>query len=679
MVSLSGSEPVVEVPIKGSYAPNMFISVFVVRGRVGDVQPTALVDLGKPAFKLGIAEVEVGWRDHELQVSVTTEKPVYRVREQAKVKVAVRTADGTALPAGSEIAVAAVDEGLLELLPNRSWNVLPAMMGRRGYSVQTATAQMQVIGKRHYGLKALPQGGGGGRQPSRELFDTLLLWQGRVPLDQSGNAAITVPLNDSLTSFRIVAVATGGLDRFGTGSTSIRSTQDLMLLSAVAPIAREGDRFRSEFTVRNTTERAVEATVTAAVAGLDTGLPSQSIRLNSGEAKVVGWDITAPVGVDALRYEVSVSESGGTRDLLRVTQHVIPAVPVRTFQATLLRGDKPIRQPVARPADAVVGRGGVQVTFAPTLTLGLNGVRDWMRDYPFTCMEQRVSRAVALSDKAMWDGIAAALPAYLDSDGLLKYFPLMAQGSDVLTAYALSITHEAGLVIPADVQRKMQEGLRKFIGGSLQRDSELRTADLSIRKLAAVDALALDQRLITPASLLEDTPLEIAVPGGVYRPQNYDEQFRGLVSVRTALAGSLNIPAVRTLQLVGAEPFVRQLRRLGFVGLHEAGDYYGPSLALGSADVSLWEQVNGYRALANSGTWSPMRLTPEASSDAPHRVYSAGAAFLVSNILADRESRSVTGLASIPSVGLNQVYEYHGRAGYSGAGAGRVRPLAGCI
>ncbi len=115
------------------------------------------------------------------------------------------------------MALAAVDEGLLELMPNRSWEILSAMMGRRGYGVQTATAQMQVIGKRHFGLKALPQGGGGGRQTTRELFDTLLLWKARVPLDANGEASVEVPLNDSITSFRIVAVATGGAGLFGTG------------------------------------------------------------------------------------------------------------------------------------------------------------------------------------------------------------------------------------------------------------------------------------------------------------------------------------------------------------------------------------------------------------------------------------------------------------------------------
>jgi alpha-2-macroglobulin len=98
------------------------------------------------------------------------------------------------------VAVAAVDEGLLD------------MMGRCGYGVQSATAQMEVVGKRYYGLKALPQGGGGGKQPTRELFDTLLLWKGRVPLDAHGEASLEIPLNDSLTNFRIVAVATEGLD-----------------------------------------------------------------------------------------------------------------------------------------------------------------------------------------------------------------------------------------------------------------------------------------------------------------------------------------------------------------------------------------------------------------------------------------------------------------------------------
>lgn len=154
-------------------------------------------------------------------------------------------------------------------------------------------------------------------------------------------------------------------------------------------------------------------------------------------------------------------------------------------------------------------------------------------------------------------------------------------------------------------------------------------------------AVALDERLLTPASLLDDSPLEIAVTGGLYRPQNYDEHFRGPVSVRTALASSLNVPAVRTLGLVGAEAFVARLRRLGFDGLRESGDFYGPALALGSGDVSLWELVGAYRALAGGGVFSPLRLAGDEVGE-PRRALSAAAAFLVSDVLADREARSAT-------------------------------------
>lgn len=155
--------------------------------------------------------------------------------------------------------------------------------------------------------------------------------------------------------------------------------------------------------------------------------------------------------------------------------------------------------------------------------------------------------------------------------------------------------------------------------------------------------MAIERKMLTPASLLEDEPLNVPVIGGVYRPRNYDEAFRGLVSVRTALAGSLNIPAVRTLGLVGAEDFVEELRRLGLNGANESGDYYGPSLALGSVDASLWELLQAYRTLANGGMWTPLRLTPgELTPQSGRRVYSEATTFLLSHILSDRDSRSVT-------------------------------------
>jgi len=155
--------------------------------------------------------------------------------------------------------------------------------------------------------------------------------------------------------------------------------------------------------------------------------------------------------------------------------------------------------------------------------------------------------------------------------------------------------------------------------------------------------LALERGYLTPASLLEDSPVNLETATGLYIPQNYDHEFKGLVSVRTALASSLNVPAVRTLVLVGVEAFRNRLVDLGYAGLTEGGEYYGFSLALGSGDVSLLEQVNAYRTLANGGLWSPLRFLPASSAlAAPRRVMSATAAYLVADMLADNASRAVT-------------------------------------
>ena len=159
--------------------------------------------------------------------------------------------------------------------------------------------------------------------------------------------------------------------------------------------------------------------------------------------------------------------------------------------------------------------------------------------------------------------------------------------------------------------------------------------------------LAIEERRLTAASVLDDSPLQIRTDSGLYVPRNYVTTYRGPVSVRASLAGSLNVPAVRALLLVGPDRLVERLRDLGLDSVSESGDYYGPSLALGSADVSLLALTNAYRSLANGGTWTPALLTPVRQRFAGRRVMQAAASHVVTDILADRAARAATfGLAS---------------------------------
>ncbi len=536
-VELNGRDPTIDLPVKADWAPNVYISVLAVRGRVREVPwyslfswgwrspgewwhayrdegrihqvPTAMVDLSKPAFKYGIAEIEVGTTRHRLRVDVTPDKSSYPIRATSQVRVKVSLPDGKRPPAGTEVTLAVVDEALLELMPNDSWDLLGAMIRQRGYGVETATAQMQIIGKRHYGKKAAPAGGGGGQFPSRELFDTLLLWNPRVVLDANGEAMVSVPLNDSLTSFRVVAVVDAvqgsNVALFGTGRASIRATQDLQIISGVPPLVREGDRYRAMFTVRNTTGGAMDALLAAQLGS--SSLPAQRLRIEANGAVEASWEVDVPYNVGQLEWTVS-AEGGGAKDRMKIQQTVQEALPVRVLQATLMQLDKSVALPVAPPVGAAVDargqlRGGVDVTLRSTLGDGLQGVRDYFQRYPWSCIEQRASMAIGMRDVTAWRAIAAQLPLYLDEDGLANYFPpatgWRSTGSDTLTAYLLSISDEATRLghdfnLGEDTRTKMERGLIAFVEGRTRRDfwapAFLRNGDLDVRKLAAIEALS---------------------------------------------------------------------------------------------------------------------------------------------------------------------------------------------
>ncbi|KQW35711.1 alpha-2-macroglobulin [Rhizobacter sp. Root404] len=540
VVTLRGDDPTVELKIEPSWGPNVYVSVLALRGRLREVPwyslftwgwkeplnwwrafrvegrdyqaPTAMVDLAKPAFKLGVAALKIGLKAHELQVSVTTDKPQYSVRQ--KVVAKVRVAFGGKPLAGTSVAFAAVDEGLLALRPNDSWDLLNTMIKPRAWGVETSTAQSEIIGRRHYGRKAIAAGGGGGRGSTRELFDTLLLWKGDVLLDANGEATIEVPLNDSLTSFRLVAIADAGVQQFGTGSASIRVTQDLQLLAGLPPLVREGDQFGAMLTLRNTTARemkvhaTLQGTVNSGTAPdvvrTPLNVPAQDVVVPAGGAQELVWPVSVPADAFSVTWEAGADEQGAgpaaarARDRVKVTQLVAPAVPVRVLQATLQQLEGTLTLPIAAPADALPAtgpkRGGILVATQPKLSGALPGMRRYFETYPFICLEQKTSKAVGLKDAKLWAAVAGALPTYLDSDGLASYFPPRAEdgprGSDRLTAYVLAATHEAGFELPAPARDAMLAGLAAFVEGRIERSFWSPRADLDVRKIAAIEALS---------------------------------------------------------------------------------------------------------------------------------------------------------------------------------------------
>ncbi|QQR80422.1 MAG: hypothetical protein IPJ69_14145 [Deltaproteobacteria bacterium] len=150
----------------------------------------------------------------------------------------------------------------------------------------------------------------------------------------------------------------------------------------------------------------------------------------------------------------------------------------------------------------------------------------------------------------------------------------------------------------------------------------------------------------SPNSLIQDQPTSFHIPtnseeNDSYMPQNFDRRFHGAVTIREALANSYNVPAVVTLNDIGLSYYHEMLRRFGFSSITQAPTYYGLSITLGSAEVSLLELTNAYAALARGGKFLPYQTqnTHLSTLSVPIHAQAQKAALLTTSILTDSEAR----------------------------------------
>ncbi len=172
-------------------------------------------------------------------------------------------------------------------------------------------------------------------------------------------------------------------------------------------------------------------------------------------------------------------------------------------------------------------------------------------------------------------------------------------------------------------------------------------------------ALALQNRLITPSTLIDDAPVVYRTPGSpAYAPQNYDGRFHGKVTVRQALANSYNVPAVKTLSQVGVSNLVTFAQKMGISTWNDPGRF-GLSLTLGGGEVKMMDLAEAYAVFANSGTRIPLSPLSQVSdfSRTLHdmfacpinvttkmcegeKVIDTAVAYAISDILSDNQARS---------------------------------------
>ncbi len=201
-------------------------------------------------------------------------------------------------------------------------------------------------------------------------------------------------------------------------------------------------------------------------------------------------------------------------------------------------------------------------------------------------------------------------------------------------AAAVVIENKTGSVLALIGSRSFSESASGQTNGAMA----ARSAGSTLKPFTYLLAL---ERDYSAGSILPDIPINYVSRAGAFEPVNFDRTYQGPVTLRQALATSLNVPAVRVLNDIGGPRVLHRLLRegFGFSSLNDNGDVYGLGLTIGNAEVRLLELTNAYACLARMGSYLPYRLTPGPTPE--HRqLLDATSSWIITDILADNAARA---------------------------------------
>ena len=384
--TLTGSAPMIDIPLTEEHLPNAFVSVMLFSGRTA--APTNRNDVGAPSFKIGYIQLNVDPGLRHLKVAV--EPTAKNAKPGEEVTVNLKVTDENGAGVAGEIAFSAADAGVLNLLDYKLPDPFEAFYGARDLQVRTSDTRSILLLQRDYGDKEEDVGGGGGNGGDvRRDFRPQAYWNPKIRTDGSGRATIKFKLPESLTTFRLMAVAITQNHRFGMGSEDVVVSKPLVLTPALPRFARLNDQFEGGVLVTNTTGKDGNATVTAfGENGLQlTGSSTQSVYLKNGETKEVrfAWK-TAQTGNAKITFRAAL---GNEKDAFQ-TQLSLQQPSSKLAFGTFASTDGTAQEAFLTPA--AFSSGTIRTRLASTALVGLDGATQYLFEYPYGCLEQRTSR-----------------------------------------------------------------------------------------------------------------------------------------------------------------------------------------------------------------------------------------------------------------------------------------------
>jgi uncharacterized protein YfaS (alpha-2-macroglobulin family) len=395
-----GSSSRIEIPIGSDYLPNAYVSVLLVQGRTAPKVEDNTQDLGKPSFKIGYTKLNVDPSEKRLGITMSKLAPSYRPGEEVALELKVNDWKGAGTKAS--LAVAVVDVGVLSLIGFKTPDPYSHFYSPKPLAVLTSDARPFVLEQLIFGEKGQDMGGGAGERMRagfapglseielRGDFRFTAYWNPSVLTDDEGNARVTFNLPDNLTTFRVMAVAQTQDSRFGREETHFKVTKPLLMQASLPRFARVGDEFAGGVVIHNQTEREAEVTIDCQAKGIlfmDEN-STRRISLSAGESQEVlyGFRVDRP-GTAEFEFKARMDEE---TDGLEIS---IPLKLPRPTETVALHGEseKTAEEKIRIPEDVYPEESRIDFSASASALSGLKGSVDFLTEYPYLCLEQRLS------------------------------------------------------------------------------------------------------------------------------------------------------------------------------------------------------------------------------------------------------------------------------------------------
>lgn len=373
--------------IPPTFAPNVFIGAILVR-------PGS--EVKKPAeFKIGYTEVKVTDKTQQIEVRITTEKKKYKPQETLKAAIETRNVLGH--PVSAELAVGLVDKAVWDVSQVEFPDIYKTFYQPRNLEVTNAQLLTisidRVNANTNLGAKGGSGGGGdGGFDTSRRDFPDTAYWNPHVTTDQEGKAELSIPLPDSLTTWRLAAIASSAGSAFGSNVTEIVVSRNILIRPFLPRFLAIGDEAKLGAIIVNTSGEPQTLTATIDTEGLvviDERSKTQGLAPGA-QAKIV-WQ-TKTENVSTAKVNLSVFDANASlQDAIEMTLPVV-SYSVPEVVATSGEARDTAQETIVLPQDVDPAQGKADVSFSPSLGGESVNALPYLFDYPYSCTEQITSR-----------------------------------------------------------------------------------------------------------------------------------------------------------------------------------------------------------------------------------------------------------------------------------------------